>query len=80
MILKISIIKNNRIMINIIVAVDKNYGIGKDNKLPWAISEELKLFKEKTIGQVCVVGRKTFESLPVLKDREVILLSIKNIF
>jgi thymidylate synthase len=66
-------------MINIIVAVDKNFGIGKDNKLPWVISEELKLFKEKTIGQVCVVGRKTYETLPELKGRQVIPISRKNL-
>ena len=59
-------------MINIIVEVDKNYGIGKDNKLPWSISEELKLFKKKNVGKICVVGRKTFEKLPELKDRTVI--------
>lgn len=66
-------------MINVIVAVDKNYGIGKDNKLPWSISEELKLFKKKTIGQICVVGRKTFENLPELKDRTVIEVSRKTL-
>jgi len=66
-------------MINIIVAVDKNFGIGKDNKLPWAITDELKLFRKKTIGQICVVGRKTFESLPELKDRQVIQVSRKHL-
>ena len=34
-------------MINIILAVDKNCGIGKNNKLPWHIVEEIKIFKEK---------------------------------
>jgi len=66
-------------MINIIVAVDKNFGIGKDNKLPWSISEELKLFKEKTMGEICVVGRKTFETLPELKGRQVIPVSRSNL-
>lgn len=66
-------------MINIIVAVDKNFGIGKDNKLPWVIREELKLFKEKTMGEICVVGRKTFETLPELKGRQVIPVSRSNL-
>jgi dihydrofolate reductase/thymidylate synthase len=66
-------------MINIILAVDKKFGIGKDNKLPWVISDELKLFKKKTIGQICVVGRKTFENLPELKDRQVIPVSRKTL-
>lgn len=79
MILKNSFISNNRIMINIILAVDKKFGIGKDNKLPWVISDELKLFKKKTIGQICVVGRKTFENLPELKDRQVIPVSRKTL-
>ena len=63
-------------MINIIVAVDKNFGIGKDNKLPWAITDELKLFRKKTIGQICVVGRKTFESIgKPLPNRTSLVLS-----
>lgn len=66
-------------MINIILAVDKNFGIGKDNKLPWTISEELKLFKKKTMGEICIVGRKTFENLPELKNRQVIKVSRDNL-
>ena len=64
-------------MINIIVAVDKNFGIGKDNKLPWSISEELKLFKKKTNDSILIVGRKTFEKLPKLKNRIVFCISRK---
>ena len=48
-------------MLNIIVAVDKKYGIGNDNKLPWKIPEEIKLFKEKTKNCVCIVGNKTYD-------------------
>jgi dihydrofolate reductase/thymidylate synthase len=66
-------------MINIIVAVDKNFGIGKNNNLPWYISEEMKIFKKKTYDQICVVGRKTFETLPVLKNRKVIQVSRKDL-
>lgn len=37
--------------------------IGRDNKLPWHIPEELKLFKKTTMGYPMIMGRKTFESL-----------------
>lgn len=46
-----------------IVAVDKNWAIGKDNKLPWHLPEDLKFFKETTSGKIIIMGRKTFESL-----------------
>ncbi|WP_312648475.1 dihydrofolate reductase [Aminipila sp.] len=48
----------------IIVAVDNNWGIGKDNNLLTYIPNDLKYFKEKTFGKVVVMGRKTLESLP----------------
>lgn len=62
-------------MINIILAVDKNYGLGKSNKLAWKISDDLKLFKEKTTNSVCIVGAKTFSNLPKLPNRIVIPVS-----
>ena len=62
-------------MINVILAVDKNYGIGKNNILPWKIKEELKVFKEKTFNSILIVGRKTVEYLPYLKDRLIFCIS-----
>ena len=62
----------------IIVAVDLNWGIGCDGQLLQHIPEDMKFFKEKTIGNVVVMGRETFESLPgknPLKDRVNIVLS-----
>ena len=62
----------------IIVAVELNWGIGCDGKLLQHIPEDMKFFKEKTIGNVVVMGRETFESLPgknPLKDRVNIVLS-----
>lgn len=62
----------------IIVSVDLNWGIGCDGKLLQHIPEDMKFFKEKTIGNVVVMGRETFESLPgknPLKDRVNIVLS-----
>lgn len=61
-----------------IVAVDNNWGIGKDGKLLVYLPGDLKYFKEKTLGKVVVMGRTTLESLPgksPLKDRVNIVLS-----
>lgn len=62
-------------MINIILAIDKNYGIGKNGKLPWYIKEELQIFKNKTIDSIVIVGRKTLEKLPILKDRTIFCIT-----
>ncbi len=49
---------------NLIVAADENWGIGKDGGLLTHLSGDLKYFKEKTKGKVVVMGRATLESLP----------------
>ena len=49
---------------NMIVAADKNWGIGKDRQLLTHLSGDLKYFKERTMGKAVVMGRKTLESLP----------------
>ena len=49
---------------NLIVAVDENWGIGKDNQLLCRISADLKRFRAITTGHVLVLGRKTLESFP----------------
>lgn len=55
---------------SIIVAVDKNFGIGKNGVLPWTLPGEIKHFKEVTTRDyngrtnVVIMGRKTWESLP----------------
>ena len=49
---------------NLIVAVDKNWGIGKDNHLLASLPGDMKYFKEQTMGKVVVMGRKTYESIP----------------
>lgn len=57
-------------MLSIIVAKSKNNAIGKDNKLLWYISDDLKRFKKLTTGHTIIMGRKTFESLgKVLPNR-----------
>lgn len=50
-------------MVNIIAAVAFNNVIGKNNDIPWYISEDLKHFKKLTLGHVVVMGRKTFDSI-----------------
>lgn len=50
-------------MISIIVAVSKNMAIGKGNRMPWHISEDLKYFKRTTSGHPVVMGYNTFLSL-----------------
>ena len=64
-------------MLNIILAVDTKFGIGCNGELSWNISEELKIFKEKTLNNIIIVGRKTLEKLPKLKDRTIYCLSSK---
>ena len=62
-------------MLSIIVAKAKNNAIGKDNKLLWHLSEDLKRFKKFTTGHNIIMGRKTFESLGrVLPNRHHIVL------
>jgi len=66
---------------NLIVAVDQEWGIGYKGNLLEKISEDMKFFKEKTVGKTVIMGRVTFETLPnkkPLKDRNNIVLSTKN--
>ena len=67
--------------IHLIWAQDKNGGIGKDGNLPWHISEDLKNFKRLTSGSTILMGRNTWESLPVrpLPERRNIVLSSKEV-
>ena len=63
--------------VHLIWAQDNNGGIGKNGKLPWHIPEDLKNFKKITLDSTIVMGRKTWESLPIkpLPNRENIVLS-----
>lgn len=51
-------------MINIIVAASQNNVIGAKGSLPWHLPGDMKFFKNMTSGQVVLMGRKTFDSLP----------------
>ena len=62
---------------NLIVAVDKNWAIGKNNRLMWSIPADMKFFRE-TSGNVVIMGRKTLESFPQgqpLKNRVNIVIT-----
>ena len=65
-------------MIKAILACDQDWGIGKDGDLPWPHNtEDLKWFKESTIGGVVVMGKSTWNSLPrkPLPNRENIIIT-----
>ena len=49
----------------IIAAIARNGIIGRDNTLPWRLPSDLKRFRKLTTGQAIVMGRKTWESLPL---------------
>jgi dihydrofolate reductase len=65
--------------INMIVAHDRNLGIGNNGRIPWYISEDLKYFKNLTKDSIVVMGRNTYDSIPStrkpLKDRINIVLT-----
>lgn len=62
-----------------LVARGLNGEIGANNKLLWNIPEDLRYFKESTIGHVVLMGRKTFESLPkALEKRITLVVSREN--
>lgn len=54
---------------SLIVAMAENRCIGKDNKMPWHIPEDLKRFKSLTMGAPVIMGRKTFESIISYLDK-----------
>ena len=63
--------------ISIIVAIASNRAIGKDNRLLWHLSDDLKRFKKLTTGHTLIMGRNTFLSLPngKLPNRRHIVIS-----
>ena len=58
-----------------IVARSINGVIGLDGGLPWRCKGDLQFFKRTTMGRKIVVGRTTFEGLPLLKGREIFVLT-----
>lgn len=64
-------------MITLIVARDRNGAIGKDGDIPWHLPGDLAMFQRETTGGALIMGRATWESLPVkpLKGRLNIVVS-----
>ena len=65
--------------INLISAVAEDGAIGKDNGLLWKIPKDLEFYKAKTLGNVVVMGEKTFETLPkvAFRDRTHVVTSVQ---
>lgn len=67
--------------IGLIWAMTKDRVIGKDNKMPWHLPNDLAFFRKQTVGKTVVMGRKTFESLgskPLPKRRNMVLTRNKD--
>lgn len=67
--------------IDIIAAIGEDNSLGRGGDLCWKISEDLKYFKELTLGGVVIMGRKTWESLPIKPlpgRRNIIITRNKN--
>lgn len=66
--------------ISLIAAISNNFVIGRNNKIPWYMPEDLKWFKKNTIHKVVIMGRLTWESiLRPLPMRINIVISHKKI-
>src|SRR5436309_10076 len=64
-----------------IIAISKNYAIGKDGKLPWYYPADLRFFKQTTSGNAVVMGSNTWRSIgKPLPDRLNIVLSRSSHF
>ena len=65
--------------VSLIVAMDLERGIGKNNDLMWHLPADMKFFRETTSGHIVVMGRKNYESIPEkfrpLPNRENVVLS-----
>lgn len=51
-------------MISFLWAEDKNHVIGENGHLPWSLPNDMKRFKELSVGKTIVMGRKTYQSFP----------------
>jgi dihydrofolate reductase len=62
--------------LSVIVALAKNRVIGLNNTLPWHLPEDLKRFKQLTMGHHIIMGRKTYESLGrLLPGRQTVIVT-----
>ena len=72
------------IKVSLIVAMDRNRGIGRDNDLMWHLPNDMRFFKETTENQIVVMGRKNYDSIPEkyrpLPNRENVILTKNTAF
>lgn len=68
-------------MISLLFAMDRNNLIGRNNDLPWHLPKDLRFFKEKTLGNTIIMGRKTFESIgfPLPKRENIVITSASEL-
>ncbi|MDC1391655.1 dihydrofolate reductase [Gammaproteobacteria bacterium] len=66
--------------LSLIVAMAENRTIGRDNTLPWHLSEDLKYFRRTTTGHCIIMGRNTWESIgrPLPNRRSIVVSSNPN--
>lgn len=67
--------------ISIIVAIDENKAIGKDNQLLWHLPNDLKFFKKTTSGHPIIMGRKTYDSIgkPLPNRKNIVITRNKDL-
>ena len=67
--------------VSIVAAIGKAYELGKDNKLIWHIKEDLSFYRSLTSHKNIIMGRKTFESMPLkaLEKRNIFVLSSRKL-
>lgn len=68
--------------LHVIVAVDKNMGIGNEGKIPWCVYADMQHFKKVTQNAILIMGRKTWEGVPDayknFAGREAVIIVSKN--
>lgn len=73
--------KKELAMFNILVAASENDAIGKDNRLLWHLPNDLKHFKQLSVGHTVIMGRKTYDSIgkPLPNRRNIIVSRQSNL-
>lgn len=61
---------NKKYDVNIIVAVDREGGFGREGKIPWYFKEDFENFKRVTQGSVCIMGRKTYDDMLDMREKK----------
>jgi dihydrofolate reductase len=67
------------VIVSLLVAMDERRGIGKQGRLPWRLSTDLKRFRQLTMGHHIVVGRKTFESIGKPLDGRLMIIVTRDV-